>query len=210
MENSEDSSIRHSLNALLYQTGTPSRKFMLVLATNRPHDLDAAILDRVDVSINIGLPKIQERRELVILYMRLHVLSLMNEREKKPVRIEEDCHSEDAVDEIADTIDGFSGRQIAKMMIAMRYAVTMSEDLALTVDMMTQVVQSKVDEYREKMGFTLIRQELDSPRRSKTAGLAGQRSGVGSTGKLNELDLKLARRMNLNGEKNPNIVQLNL
>jgi len=34
---------RHALNALLYQTGTQSTSFMLVLATNRPEDLDTAV-----------------------------------------------------------------------------------------------------------------------------------------------------------------------
>ena len=37
---------RNALNALLFQTGDQSRHFMLVLATNRPADLDAAVLDR--------------------------------------------------------------------------------------------------------------------------------------------------------------------
>ena len=42
---SEDT--RNALNALLYQTGTASQTFMLVLATNRAEDLDDAILDRM-------------------------------------------------------------------------------------------------------------------------------------------------------------------
>jgi ATPase family AAA domain-containing protein 3A/B len=37
---SDESHLRHALNALLYQTGTQSYNFMLVLATNRPEDLD--------------------------------------------------------------------------------------------------------------------------------------------------------------------------
>ena len=40
--------IRNALSTMLYHTGTPSMQFMLVLATNRPHDLDSAILDRID------------------------------------------------------------------------------------------------------------------------------------------------------------------
>ena len=71
----EDPHSRHALNALLYQTGTESMNFMLVLATNRyhiiintrdrysitsihiiiyrPEDLDSAVLDRMDVSIKV-------------------------------------------------------------------------------------------------------------------------------------------------------------
>jgi len=36
------------LNTVLYHTGGQSNDFMLVLATNRPEDLDEALLDRVD------------------------------------------------------------------------------------------------------------------------------------------------------------------
>lgn len=34
---------RNALNALLYQTGQQSYQFMMVLATNRPQDLDPAV-----------------------------------------------------------------------------------------------------------------------------------------------------------------------
>jgi ATPase family AAA domain-containing protein 3A/B len=36
------------LNTVLYHTGEQSFRFMLVLATNRPEDLDEALLDRMD------------------------------------------------------------------------------------------------------------------------------------------------------------------
>jgi ATPase family AAA domain-containing protein 3A/B len=36
------------LNTFLYHTGSQSARFMLVLATNRPSDLDEALLDRMD------------------------------------------------------------------------------------------------------------------------------------------------------------------
>lgn len=65
--------LRNALNALLYQTGTPSRSFMMVLATNRPQDLDAAVLDRIDVSLQIGLPQALQRQALIQLYMHIHV-----------------------------------------------------------------------------------------------------------------------------------------
>jgi ATPase family AAA domain-containing protein 3A/B len=73
-EGASDAHIRNALNALLYQTGTPSKHFMMVLATNRPEDLDAAILDRIDVSIQVSLPQEEQRVELVKLYMDLHLV----------------------------------------------------------------------------------------------------------------------------------------
>ena len=43
---SED--MRNALNAFLYRTGESNKRFMLVLASNQPEQLDWAINDRVD------------------------------------------------------------------------------------------------------------------------------------------------------------------
>jgi ATPase family AAA domain-containing protein 3A/B len=72
----DDVHMRHALNALLYQTGTQSTTFMLVIATNRPQDLDSAVLDRMDMSILIDIPKLRERSQLVKLYMDIHVKAM--------------------------------------------------------------------------------------------------------------------------------------
>jgi ATPase family AAA domain-containing protein 3A/B len=45
--------VRAALNALLYRTGELSRDVVLVIATNRPEDLDAAVLDRMDESMEV-------------------------------------------------------------------------------------------------------------------------------------------------------------
>ena len=51
--------MRSALNALLYRTGGQSTDVVLVLATNRPEDLDAAILDRMDETLEFPLPGAQ-------------------------------------------------------------------------------------------------------------------------------------------------------
>ncbi len=76
---------RNALNALLFRTGEPSKKFMMVVATNRPGDLDAAVCtrmscarlcstsvrvvpqltDRMDESMLFDLPDEDARRKLV-------------------------------------------------------------------------------------------------------------------------------------------------
>jgi ATPase family AAA domain-containing protein 3A/B len=40
-------SLRCSINSFLYRTGTPSKRFMLVIATNQPQQLDQALVDRI-------------------------------------------------------------------------------------------------------------------------------------------------------------------
>ena len=53
-----------------YHTSDPAYTFMLVLATNRPGDLDAAVLDRVDEAVEIPLPHEKARERLLHLYPR--------------------------------------------------------------------------------------------------------------------------------------------
>ena len=59
--------------------GTPTSQFLMVLATNRPGDLDPAVLDRIDESVEFGLPDIAERERMVFQYFDMYV--------KKPLRI---------------------------------------------------------------------------------------------------------------------------
>ena len=56
--------VRSALNALLHQTSSQSTKFMMILATNRPEDLDAAMLDRIDDALEFPLPAFEQREEL--------------------------------------------------------------------------------------------------------------------------------------------------
>ena len=74
---------REALNALLYHTGTASTKFMMVLATNRPEDLDSAITDRIDDALEFGLPGSKERRRLVVVYFRKYVGPLGDDKKQK-------------------------------------------------------------------------------------------------------------------------------
>ncbi|KAF4694721.1 ATPase AAA domaincontaining protein [Perkinsus olseni] len=69
--------MRNALTTMLYHTGTPSSQFMLVLATNRPGDLDAAVLDRIDESVEFGLPDTIERHMLCRMYYEKYVVTPM-------------------------------------------------------------------------------------------------------------------------------------
>jgi len=68
--------IRNALSTMLFHTGTPSSQFMLILATNRPHDLDHAILDRIDEAVEFGLPDFAEREKMLHLYYSKTIVPL--------------------------------------------------------------------------------------------------------------------------------------
>lgn len=67
-------SMRNALNALLYQTGEQSQKFMMVIATNRPEDLDMAVTDRIDETLHFDLPELAQRRMMLELYYHEYIL----------------------------------------------------------------------------------------------------------------------------------------
>ena len=61
--------LRAALNAALFRTGDQSRDFAVVLATNRPADLDPAVLDRMDEALEFPLPGPAERRRILQIYL---------------------------------------------------------------------------------------------------------------------------------------------
>ncbi|GLD97775.1 hypothetical protein PINS_up006472 [Pythium insidiosum] len=65
--------MRNALNALLFHTGSQSRHFMLVIATNRPEDLDTAVTDRIDDTLHFDLPERNERVRLLEMYFTRYV-----------------------------------------------------------------------------------------------------------------------------------------
>jgi ATPase family AAA domain-containing protein 3A/B len=170
-EDVSDIHIRNALNALLYQTGTPSHHFMLVLATNRPQDLDVAVLDRIDVSIPITPPAEPQRLELIRYYLHEHVVSVAQASQKRASsglwawwhrargvrRVDDACLNEATLRRIAVETEGFSGREIAKMCIAAQYAMFLAPQSTLTEDGLMQVVAQKVEEHWVKKGGFSVR-----------------------------------------------------
>ena len=55
---------------MLFHTGTQSKDFVLVLATNRPADLDFAVVDRIEQNDEFPLPEFEEKEvtEAVLRY----------------------------------------------------------------------------------------------------------------------------------------------
>jgi ATPase family AAA domain-containing protein 3A/B len=122
---------RSALNALLYRTGDQSRDIVLVLATNRPSDLDSAVTDRVDEVLEFPLPGEEERLKLLKLYLNKYIAQagsqfwgwktwLRGQQDK----IEIKGITDDILLEAARKTEGFSGREIAKMMASVQVLST--------------------------------------------------------------------------------------
>ena len=142
-------SMRHTINSFLYRTGSPSEKVILIMATNNPDQLDEAVHDRIDEVVGFNLPNENERRIMLFHYLVKYCQPPQTMQEKlefvwkyprsiyhgkKLIRME--GVSKDIIEQIAKATEGFSGREITKMVIAWHDAAFTLPDAVLTPELM--------------------------------------------------------------------------
>jgi len=144
---SED--LRNSLNAFLYRTGTETKNFMIVFATNEPDQLDWAVNDRTDELVHFALPGTAERQKMLELYFEKYIVnghqqgsSLFGGPSK--IVIGDDF---DDFASIAQKTEGFSGREISKLAIAWQAAAYGSPDCTITKDLVNQVLNNRLEQH---------------------------------------------------------------
>ncbi|KAK6289344.1 hypothetical protein POUND7_000885 [Theobroma cacao] len=149
---------RSALNALLFRTGDQSKDIVLALATNRPGDLDSAVADRIDEVLEFPLPGEEERFKLLKLYLDKYIAQaglrksgvLQNLLKKQTQMIEIKGLTDDILREAAAKTEGFSGREIAKLMASVQAAVYGSENCVLDPSLFREVVDYKVAEHQQR------------------------------------------------------------
>ncbi|XP_041027062.1 ATPase family AAA domain-containing protein 3-like [Juglans microcarpa x Juglans regia] len=150
---------RSALNALLFRTGDQSRDIVLVLATNRPGDLDSAVTDRIDEVIEFPLPGEEERHKLLKLYLYKYLSGESDQNaakwglftKKKPQKITIKDVTDDVIREAARKTEGFSGREIAKLMASIQAAVYGRPDCVLDTQLFMEIVDYKVTEHHQRI-----------------------------------------------------------
>lgn len=160
----------NALNALLYHTSSQRNDFVLVLATNRAQDLDSAILDRCDESILFPLPNTKCRLLLVQQYFDMYVTQTLRQYELSKnsnlrkfidwiLDTKQDTHhiNNDSpllpaplLNTIVKCTNGFSGREIGKLMIALQSLLYTSQNMRLEHNDIVKVLEIKVKEHYEK------------------------------------------------------------
>ncbi|KAK9053676.1 hypothetical protein SSX86_024750 [Deinandra increscens subsp. villosa] len=149
---------RSALNALLFRTGDQSKDIVLALATNRPGDLDSAVADRIDEVLEFPLPGEGERFKLLKLYLDKYIAKAGTRKpglfskffQKQQQQIEIKDLNDDIIKEAAAKTDGFSGREIAKLMASVQAAVYGSENCVLDPVLFCEVVDYKVAEHQQR------------------------------------------------------------
>ena len=164
---SEDA--RNALNAVLYRTGEASKKIMIVLATNRPGDLDAAAVDRMDESLFIDLPDIPARRALAKLYFEQYIVTAGGSGAGSAgAAIVLGTGVDIAFAErLGERLDGFSGRAIAKLFLSAQGAVygrggIDGQSPILDVKLLESVTAIKMAEEAGKRDFSATRNDFSA------------------------------------------------
>ncbi|RHY31210.1 hypothetical protein DYB32_003675 [Aphanomyces invadans] len=158
--------MRNALNALLFHTvvrlldvvvsqGTQTKQFMLVIATNRPEDLDTAVTDRIDDALHFNLPEAAERLRLMRQYY--HDAECVA---KLPGGDDPKC--ETILDKYDKATDGMSGREIAKMMLYMQNMAYAQDTVGVDAALVERVIQDKMDEHKRKASLKAYKDDAPS------------------------------------------------
>jgi ATPase family AAA domain-containing protein 3A/B len=136
---SED--LRNAFNAFLYRTGEPSHDFMLVYASNAPEEFDWAINDRIDEIVEFTIPSATERERMLAQYVNEYLNSGGG---SGSIRILVDGVAETHLKAAVAATEGFSGREIHKLVVAWQAAAFGSEGAVFTPSTMQEVLDSHV------------------------------------------------------------------
>lgn len=144
---------RSAVNAFLSRSGSQSGSIMIVLATNRPFDLDPAVVDRMDDALQVPLPGEEERLRIIRLYFDRYIRrgegepALEGQNRPSGPPIEVDGVSDEDLKRLASLADGFSGRELAKLVGGLQAAAYGSEDGVLTHHRFWSVADLKLAEH---------------------------------------------------------------
>lgn len=105
---------------------------MLVYASNTPEEFDWAINDRIDEIIEFSLPTNIERRRMLAQYIDEHV------------HLIDTNISYDFLIKTVEATEGFSGREIHKLVIAWQAAALGSNSVAFSSDVLEDILDAHV------------------------------------------------------------------
>ncbi|GBG34886.1 ATPase family AAA domain-containing protein 3 [Hondaea fermentalgiana] len=150
---SEDA--RNALNAFLYRTGTESKNFMVVYATNEPEQLDWAINDRTDELVPFTLPGPAERETMLKMYFDKLIVNNTKSASTGmfggPKQITVDGVDDAQLTAIAQKLNGFSGREISKLVIGWQAAAYGTSDAVLNKALVDRVLDNSLEQHMTKM-----------------------------------------------------------
>lgn len=172
--------LRNAINAFLYRSGTPSCKFMIVLATNAPQLLDEAIQDRIDEMVFFDRPLLKERTTILYHYLlqyckpkrtaidkakMLYYHPSIIIHGKKTINISQ--LDSDYIEDIAKRTEGFSGRELTKLVVSWHDAAFAKENPVLDKEIVETVLKRHLEQNKTKDKWNILQKEYFDMMHSK-------------------------------------------
>lgn len=142
------------VDAFLSRTNSSSEKYMLILATNHPEDLDPAVLSRIDQKIEIPLPGIEQRQEMLNLYLNKYIkngtfkINIDGKSSEQKMSLADDIN-QILIGEISQKVDGFSGRDIEKMIAELKATTISSGKNVARADVFKAVAEDCIEQHKK-------------------------------------------------------------
>ena len=138
------------VNAFLSRTNSSSEKIMIILASNYAENLDAAVLSRINKKVEIPLPGLTERVKLLQLYIDTHLKQ--PQKHTRILTIDGQINDQ-YVKEVAQKIDGFSGRSIDQLIAEVGIEGFISGDDMVTKEIFDSVIADKIQQYQKERAW---------------------------------------------------------
>ncbi len=160
------------VNAFLSHTGSSSDKYMIILATNYPDELDAAVRSRIHKKVPFELPSCEDRLKIMQQKFEKYILHDVREYEKDGETIEATLVVDEEVSpaylqDLATKMNGFSGRDIDQVVQEVRIRAYRSGQNRVTKELVEYVVADKIKTIEADRKTT----EEQRRRRAKKAGI---------------------------------------
>ncbi|CAX64041.1 hypothetical protein PFAG_01605 [Plasmodium falciparum Santa Lucia] len=127
-------SLRNALATFLYHTGSESKKYSIILATNCKDILDQAVIDRIDEQYNFHNPNIKEIQKMLTMYFNKYVYPL----KKYNITIDSSIDNE-YIHNLSNKLCGLSGRQISKLCLNIQSCVFGSDTKVVTKELINLI-----------------------------------------------------------------------
>lgn len=152
------------MNDIMAKTGTEQNNFILIALTNRPDDFDAAFKSRFSETIYINPPSVEQRKDMLEKYIDQYLVNpifkskkswrnLFKKAETKnnKIVIGKDVFSAQMIEELAQKIDGFSGRDISQMVLGIREEAYAQNNPTVDRELVDTVVARKIEKKRKEV-----------------------------------------------------------
>lgn len=168
---------RMVMNQIMGKTGTEQCNFILVALTNRPQDFDDAFKSRFSETVHIGAPAFEQRRQIVDMYVNKYIKNpifkpktsfldrLRKKKELKKLTFDEAIFTDPAITAITQRLEGFTGRDISQLMMAVRDAAYAATEIHITQAMLDTVMARKIEKKRQEERKDANAQPQDNKKR---------------------------------------------